>query len=1000
MATRSLFVGVNEYQHVGIRNLGGARRDAEALWALFSDTVPGIEAKLLVDGEATFASVSTAVDDLAASAGTEDTIVFFFSGHGTKDFRLVFHDTNRDTPAQQQETTLDMRVLARWFRETNAGAVLFILDCCHSGGAPAKVLEGDDIAAKAALDLDSEFVGKGRVLLAASAPHEVAWEAGKQRHGLLTASIMRVLTECDAALDVGEFCSRVTADVRSSAAAIGRQQSPHHINASSGGFLLPRLVKRSKYQELFPDLSTLEVHGFDDLSAYGFPTTLLGRWKDDYSGGLNALQLEAINRYRVLDGNGLLVVAPTGAGKTFAGELAALRAVLAGQRAVFALPYRALTAEKYEDFQKLYGSLGFRIIRCMGDYTDEATLFTRGKYDIALVTYEMFLGLALANEGTLEPVGTVVVDEAQFLASPDRGIAVELLLSLLHRRNDLGLQLVLLSAVIGDTNGMETWLGIEKQIRAERPVPLIEGVLDRGGVYEFRDLDGSRKTTQLLPVMLIQQRRDVASSQDVVVPLVSQLLQDPEETVLVFRNTRGRAEGCASYLANELSLESIPSETLGQIGVRGRSTASDRLHQCMERGTAFHTSNLQREERWAVESAFRERHVRALAATSGLAAGINTPASTVVIAEYEFQGKPPTPYTVAEYKNMAGRAGRPGFHAQGRSILLAESSFERAQLYSRYVAAEPESMSSSFADSEIETWLLRLLGQVREVPRGDVPGLLLGTYGGFLAARARPSWASAATTRAEGFLKRLEDLGLVEHVDSDRIALSLLGQACARATLDFESCLRTIEIMRAMTPTDETAEGLVVALQVLPEVGKRWVPIAARTAKDKSLPSALQQRVGHTLVASLQRRATNEEYLARCKRALLALDWSSGTDIEEMEREYSANAFNAVGYGDIVGVADDTRYHLRSVHEIGCLVRPSLAACPVDEMLVRLELGIPAECVAIAQTVRRTWQRPELLALRDAGVTSADEMWRLTDERLGEILGAAADGVIPLRPKA
>jgi helicase len=64
--------------------------------------------------------------------------------------------------------------------------------------------------------------------------------------------------------------------------------------------------------------------------------------------------------------------------------------------------------------------------------------------------------------------------------------------------------------------------------------------------------------------------------------------------------------------------------------------------------------------------------------------GINTPASTVIIAEQEFIGEDGRQFTVAQYKNMAGRAGRLGYNEQGKSIILATDYLERQRLFNRY----------------------------------------------------------------------------------------------------------------------------------------------------------------------------------------------------------------------------------------------------------------------------------------------------------------------------
>src|SRR6202020_1532252 len=117
-----------------------------------------------------------------------------------------------------------------------------------------------------------------------------------------------------------------------------------------------------------------------------------------------------------------------------------------------------------------------------------------------------------------------------------------------------------------------------------------------------------------------------------------------------------------------------------------------------------------RAEREAVERAFRssEGAIHVLGSTTTLAAGINTPASTVILAEQEFIGEDGRPFTVAEYKNMAGRAGRLGYNETGKAIILAETPIERARLFQKYVLGTPEEVKSSFQQGQLPTWILRL----------------------------------------------------------------------------------------------------------------------------------------------------------------------------------------------------------------------------------------------------------------------------------------------------
>ncbi|MHB1954398.1 MAG: helicase-related protein, partial [Sulfobacillus sp.] len=134
-----------------------------------------------------------------------------------------------------------------------------------------------------------------------------------------------------------------------------------------------------------------------------------------------------------------------------------------------------------------------------------------------------------------------------------------------------------------------------------------------------------------------------------------------------------------------------------ELPVHDLSTASAKLRKSLNGGTAFHNTNLSRDERIIVEDTFRDPHssLRVLAATTTVAAGINTPASIVIIAEHEFVGDDGRPFTVAEYKNMAGRAGRLGFNEEGTSILLADNTQQRELLFQRYVMGQLEELRSS-----------------------------------------------------------------------------------------------------------------------------------------------------------------------------------------------------------------------------------------------------------------------------------------------------------------
>src|SRR5438309_1896926 len=93
MAIITRFVGIAEYIHNDAQELPGARRDATAMWALFSDSFPGSNSRLILDKDATAEEIRLALQDTLGSATNEDSVIFYFAGHGTPDHRLVAYNT-------------------------------------------------------------------------------------------------------------------------------------------------------------------------------------------------------------------------------------------------------------------------------------------------------------------------------------------------------------------------------------------------------------------------------------------------------------------------------------------------------------------------------------------------------------------------------------------------------------------------------------------------------------------------------------------------------------------------------------------------------------------------------------------------------------------------------------------------------------------------------------------------------------------------------------------
>jgi helicase len=179
---------------------------------------------------------------------------------------------------------------------------------------------------------------------------------------------------------------------------------------------------------------------------------------------------------------------------------------------------------------------------------------------------------------------------------------------------------------------------------------------------------------------------------------------------LVFAGTRRNSISLAKKLASTVkpliskplkrSLKEL-SERVFAVGAR--TSISEQLAESIQYGVAFHHAGLSGGHRKLVENAFKEGKIKILTATPTLAFGVNLPARIVIINDYRRYepGYGYYPIAVLEYKQMAGRAGRPSYDKVGDSILIAKTEDEREYLMENYVTAETERIWSRLAVERI-----------------------------------------------------------------------------------------------------------------------------------------------------------------------------------------------------------------------------------------------------------------------------------------------------------
>ncbi|MDO8740593.1 MAG: DEAD/DEAH box helicase [Candidatus Woesearchaeota archaeon] len=185
----------------------------------------------------------------------------------------------------------------------------------------------------------------------------------------------------------------------------------------------------------------------------------------------------------LLEGKNLLVCTPTASGKTLVAELAAISSIMEGRgKAIYIVPLKALANEKFKEFSNKYGKF-IKIALSIGDI-DSADSYLID-YDFIICTAEKLDSLIRHHTPWLKYVRTIIIDEIHLMNDPGRGPTLEILLTIL-REILKNVQLIALSATIGNPEELAEWLNAELIIDSWRPVELRKGIyLD--GKIEFKE---------------------------------------------------------------------------------------------------------------------------------------------------------------------------------------------------------------------------------------------------------------------------------------------------------------------------------------------------------------------------------------------------------------------------------------------------------------------------------------------------------------------------------
>ena len=410
---------------------------------------------------------------------------------------------------------------------------------------------------------------------------------------------------------------------------------------------------------------------------------------------LDKFQIQAIDSINK-DFN-VLVVAPTGSGKTYIAEKAIEKYTKQNQNVIYTTPIKALSNQKYNDFTNLNIDTGL----LTGDRS------IKPDSELIVATTEILRNMIYSNDERLKQIGLIVLDEVHYLSDSERGTTWEEII--IHAPKNI--KFLFLSATIRNKEEFHNWIvslrGKTALVYSNiRPVPLeislvglnphndqlkiIKSSKDKRNNKIFKFEKQYRKykrphlgfqldyldNKQLTPSIFFYFSRDRVETKARQATTNRKKIKEAEEVRKLFNNVFD-------------SLDSVEYELLNL----------DELLWMWVRGVGYHHAGLAPIVKEFIEYLFLNRFIKYLFATETLSLGLNLPAKSIVIDRlYKFDGVKTRLINQSEFLQLTGRAGRRGIDTKGFAFINYDRNIENFW-YNNLFTLKSSNLNSAYSVS-------------------------------------------------------------------------------------------------------------------------------------------------------------------------------------------------------------------------------------------------------------------------------------------------------------
>lgn len=558
-------------------------------------------------------------------------------------------------------------------------------------------------------------------------------------------------------------------------------------------------------------------------------------------------------------GQSVIVSAPTGAGKTAIAEYIIRQSLEKKQNIVFTAPIKALSNQKFRDFQKQFPDK-------IGILTGDISLNPNAR--VLIMTTEIFRNKILNEPQSLNKYSWVIFDEIHYIDNEQRGTVWEESLIFLPSH----IKILCLSATIPNIREFACWIeSVQKKpvktvVEDKRPVPLSILFQCRNEIIE---------TLSDLKKSISPHRQKGFYQVNRLFFLINYIQQNKGTPCIWFVFSRKRAEDLAFRLysfdfLNREEKEKIVSlydQLCRRFDLTNEESAR-RLSYLIQKGIAYHHAGMLPTLKEVIERLFTSRLLKIIFTTETFALGINMPARSVVFNRPEkYYGRYVRTLKVRDFYQMAGRAGRRGMDKIGLVYCRINPRLVNLEQIEQIILAKPEAVKSQFNASYAT--LLNLYERYKEK--------ILEVYPLSFHYFQSPQYQRNEAVRLiQSKLKLLKDSGYIQHSSLTQKGLF------ARSIYGYELILSEFNEAGILEELDINALGILcVAVVFEPRKNQRSssLPKTARYLKEicETTYSSIKAKEIKYRIHPISKKP--HFHLAQTTQA-----WLSGTDFSKLTR--------------------------------------------------------------------------------------------------------------------